>query len=369
MGRYSQVSKRQFGILEDGRKINIYSIGNSNGVRADVMDLGAAVVSLFLPDRAGRLEDIVLGFDTPQQYMENRSFFGAVIGRYANRIHGGRFSLDGAEHTLVTNDSSNHLHGGQTGFDKRLWTGCGSGRSLTFTYLSKDGEEGYPGALDVSVTYTLDDQNRFIVEYAATTDSATVVNLTQHTYFNLNGHGQGTILDHELTLSAGYFTPVDAMMIPTGEIAAVEGTAMDFRTPKKIGRDIGEADEQLLLTDGYDHNWVLDKGRIWSASPAASVYSPVSGRLMEVYTDQPGIQLYTGNSLTAGLVGKAGVTYGPHCGFCLETQHYPDSPNHPNFPSTVLRPGSKYRTTTAFKFSLHKNLCRTHKMAGKEFEK
>ena len=292
----------------------------------------------------------MLGFDAPEGYLKNNTpYFGAVIGRYGNRIAKGRFSLNGREYRLALNNGENHLHGGIKGFDKVVWGAreVKRGPALALNYVSKDGEEGYPGNLSVSVVYTLTDNNELKIEYSATADKTTILNLTNHTYFNLAG--EGSILNHEVMINADRFTPVDQGLIPTGELRSVKGTPMDFTQPAAIGARIEQQDEQLLLGKGYDHNFVLNGGG--APALAARVYEPVSGRVLEVYTTEPGVQFYTGNFLDGSIKGKGGQVYQRRYGFCLETQHFPDSPNKPDFPSTVLKPGEKYATTTIFKFS------------------
>ncbi|MCX7824524.1 MAG: galactose mutarotase [Verrucomicrobiae bacterium] len=313
---------------------------------------GATLTELRVPDRDGRLGDIVLGFDTLEGYLGKNPYFGCTVGRYANRIAKGRFTLDGRTYTLATNNGPNALHGGLKGFDKVIWQAepvqAANGVAVKFTYTSRDGEEGYPGNLTATVVYTLTNQNELKLEYTATTDKATPVNLTNHTYFNLAG--KGDILGHELMLAASHFTPVDATLIPTGEIRAVKGTPMDFTKPTAIGARIAQVGGDPA---GYDHNYCLNSGGKRMAL-AARVTEPGSGRVLEIYTDQPGIQFYSGNFLDGSITGKAGQVYQKHFGFCLETQHYPDSPNHANFPSTILRPGKTYRTVTVHKFSTKK---------------
>lgn len=310
-----------------------------------------------VPDRDGKLDDIALGYDRLEDYMNavDKPYFGAIVGRYGNRIAKGRFSIDDESYSLAVNNGENHLHGGIIGFDKVVWDAepiGGDGWSgLKLRYLAKDREEGYPGNLQVTVTYRLSADNELSVAYRATTDKATPVNLTQHTYFNLQGEGNGTILDHELMLAASHYTPVDAGLIPTGEILPVAGTPFDFTHPKRIGRDIAESHSQLRYGLGYDHNFVLDRGEESGLRLAARVYEPASGRVLEIHTEEPGIQFYSGNFLDGRLTGKSGHTYLHRGGFCLETQHYPDSPNQPSFPSTILRPGETYQTKTVFKFS------------------
>ncbi len=352
------VTSTSFGRLPDGRAATLYTLTNAQGMRADITDYGAIVVRLTAPDRQGRLEDVVLGFNRVEDYVKASPFFGAVVGRYGNRIAGGRFTLDGKTYALATNNSPGglpcHLHGGQVGFDKVLWRGEPQLRDnvagLQLTYLSRDGEEGYPGNLEVTVCYRLTNDNALHVEYSAVTDRPTPVNLTQHSYFNLKGEGHGDINGHVLKLQARRMTPVNVGLIPTGEIRDVSGTPFDFTTPHAIGARLGAADEQLRFGGGYDHNWVLDR----DAEPlslAAEVFEPDSGRVLQVWTEEPGIQFYGGNFLDGSYAGKGGRPYVYRGGFCLETQHYPDSPNQPAFPSTILRPGGTYRTTTVFRFA------------------
>jgi len=343
------VEKESFGRTPEGQEVTLYRLVNKNGLRADVIDYGAILVSLEVPDRAGQLGDIVLGFDDLEGYRTRSPFFGATAGRYANRIGSAKFTLDGKVYTLAANNGKNHLHGGKKGFDKVMWRGRpfrrAEGVGIIFKYLSKDGEEGYPGNLDCTVTYTLTDDNQLNISYRATTDKPTVLNLTNHSYYNLAGAGSGTVHQHELHLNADRFTPVDEGLIPTGELRSVKGTPMDFTQPKAIGARI----DQLPETKGYDHNYVLNKGGN-DLTLAARVYEPTHGRVMEVFTREPGVQLYTGNYLK-GLAGKGGQVYEQHHGFCLETQHFPDSPNKPQFPSVVLRPGEVYETETVHVFS------------------
>ena len=317
---------------------NFYTLTNNNGVEVSITNYGGTVTSIKVPDRNGVFGDIVLGYDTIEEYMRNPRYLGALIGRYANRIAGGRFSLNGVEYQLAQNNNgANHLHGGVRGFDKRIWKVSETPASLHFEYFSPDGEENYPGNLTVAVDYSLNDQNELRIEYHATTDKDTIINLTNHSYFNLAGHG--TILDHELTLQADSFTPVSDELIPTGEIRAVDGTRMDFRTPRVISEG------------GYDHNFVLNDWQLGSVRSVAKLREPKSGRVMEVFTTQPGIQFYSGNFLDGSLIGKGGVAYEKYAALCLETQHFPDSPNQPNFPSTVLRTGETYNETTIYKFT------------------
>jgi aldose 1-epimerase len=345
---------RPFGQTPDGQQVRLYSLRNDKGAKADIMTYGATVVTLQVPDRNGRLDDIVLGYDNLDSYVKNSPYFGAIVGRYGNRIGKGRFTLDGIEYDkLAINNGENHLHGGLKGFDKVVWQDepvwRPNGVGVKLSYLSKDGEEGYPGNLQCTVTYVLTNNNELRIEYQATTDKATPVNLTHHGYFNLTG-GQRDILGHELMLNARQFTPVDAGLIPTGEIVPVRGTPMDFTRPTEIGARINASYEQLKFGGGYDHNWVINR-RGKGLALAARVYEPTTGRVMEVFTTEPGIQFYSGNFLDGTITGKKGQVYKHRWGFCLETQHYPDSPNKPNFPSTILRPGEKYETTTVYKFS------------------
>ena len=321
----------------------------------DITNFGAAVVSLKVPDRHGKTDDVVLGYDDLDGYLHDKSYFGATVGRYANRIAHGKFTLNGTTYTLAKNDGENHLHGGVRGFNKVVWeakdVSIAGAAALQLNYLSKDGEEGYPGNLSVQVTYTLTNNNELKIDYSATTDKDTVVNLTHHSYFNLAGQGKGDILQHQLLLHASRFTPVDATLIPTGEIRSVKGTPLDFASATAIGSRIGQDDEQLKLGHGYDHNFVLDGGTEGAPVLAAQVYEPSSGRVMEVWTTQPGVQFYSGNFLDDTIRGKSGSTYRRRAAFCLETQHFPDSPNKPNFPSTILKPGSQFKSSTTYKFS------------------
>ncbi|MBN1907019.1 MAG: galactose mutarotase [Deltaproteobacteria bacterium] len=351
------VVKETFGEFE-GKKIDLYTLKNSNGMEAKITNYGGIVTSIKVPDKKGNLSDVVLGFNNLKDYLSNSSYFGAIIGRYANRIGNAKFSLDGVEYTLAKNNWANSLHGGVKGFDKVLWEAEPAfgkeGQSLKLTYMSKDGEEGFPGNMDVTVTYTLKDDNSFRIDYLATTDKTTVVNLTNHTYWNLAGEGSGNILSHQLMLNAGAFTPVDRGSIPTGEIRPVEDTPMDFKKPKAIGDRIGSDYEQLKFANGYDHNWGIDSSDEEKPALAATVYEPISGRYMEVYTTEPGIQFYSGNFLNDSIIGKSSKAYGARSGLCLETQHYPDSPNKPEFPPVVLEPEEIYRSTTIYKFSVIK---------------
>jgi aldose 1-epimerase len=340
---------------EDFDSIQLYTITNASGMTVKVTNYGAIITSIIVPDRSGKMADIALGYNRVEDYINavDKPYFGAVVGRYGNRIAKGKFTIDGQVYTLAVNNGVNHLHGGVIGFDKVVWDAkpSGSSNAIDLSYVSKDKEEGYPGNLALRVTYTLSDDNAFKVDYHATTDKATPVNVTQHTYFNLKGEGEGTILDHELMLNARQYTPVDDGLIPTGQIPAVAGTPFDFTTAKPIGRDIAKEDEQLKFGLGYDHNFILDKGNEPEGlTVAAKVYEPTTGRTMEIHTTEPGIQFYCGNFLDGRLKGKSGKPYAHRGGFCLETQHYPDSPNQPNFPSCIVKPGETYQSTTVFKF-------------------
>jgi aldose 1-epimerase len=347
------VSQSRFGALPDGTPIEIFTLTNATGIEVRAMSYGATLVSIRTPDRAGQFADIALGFDRLDDYVTRSRFFGALVGRYGNRIGNARFAIDGQTFRLAANNGPNHLHGGLKGFDKVVWSGKPFEREgaigVTFTYTSRDGEEGYPGTLQTTVVYTLTAANELIVDYTATTDQPTIVNLTQHSYFNLAGEGRGDVLNHELMLNADRFTPVDAGQIPTGELTPVAGTPFDFRSPARIGARIDAEHPQLKIGSGYDHNFVLNGGS--GLRLAARVVDPVSGRTLQVDTTEPGVQLYTGNKLT-GATGKAGHVYGPRSGFCLETQHFPDSPNKPNFPSTIVRPGETFRSKTVFTFGV-----------------
>ncbi len=341
-------TKISWGNTPEGQPVELYTLANAKGSEARIMTYGGVVVSLKVPDRSGALGDVVAGFDNLEGYLTPPPYFGAIIGRYGNRIGGGRFSLGGMEYQLAKNNGPNHLHGGVRGFDKRVWSAKQlSPQSLELSYLSKDGEEGYPGNLLATVTYTLTDANELRIEYSATTDKETVVNLTNHSYFNLAG--EGDILGHQVVISADRFTPVDKGLIPTGELKPVAGTPFDFRMAKTIGERIEQKDEQLIFGQGYDHNWVLNRSGA-GLETAAKVTDPKSGRVMEVLTTEPGLQFYTGNFLDGTLKGK-GRVYTRRSAFCMETQHFPDSPNKPTFPSTVLKPGDTYRTTTVYRFS------------------
>jgi len=348
------VKKESFGTLHDGTSVDLYTITNAQGMEIRATSYGGIVVSLRVPDKKGNLDDIALGFDDLKGYLANTPYFGAIIGRYGNRIAKGKFTLDGKEYTLARNNGPNSIHGGLKGFNKVVWQGeplqGPAGVGIILTYTSKDGEEGYPGNLKTKVTYTLTEKNEWIIDYEAVTDKATPVNLTEHTYFNLAGEGKGDVLGHILQLNASRFTPVDQNLIPTGELRPVKSTPLDFTQPTAIGARIDADYEQLRLGRGYDHNFVIDRK---DSDPvlAARVKEPTSGRVLEVYTTEPGLQLYTGNFLDGTITGKGGHVYKQRFGFCLETQHFPDSPNHPDFPTTILRPGRTYHSRTIYKMS------------------
>ena len=350
-----QISRQPFGQTKDGIAVDLYTLRNSKGAEVGICNYGGLVTFLKVPDRNGQFGDVVLGYDTLADYIKESPYFGALIGRYGNRIAKGKFKLDGKEYTLATNNAPNALHGGLKGFDKVVWEprilATLEGPALKLKYESKDGEEGYPGNLSVTAVYTLTDDNALKLEYTATTDKDTVVNFTQHSYFNLAG--KGDILNHEVMMPADRFTPVDSTLIPTGELKPVDGTPFDFRTPTAIGARIGQEDEQLKFGNGYDHNWVINKP-MGQLGLMARVYEPTTGRVLEVGSTEPGLQFYTGNFLDGKLTGKGGWVYQFRNGFCLEAQHYPDSPNQPNFPSVVLKPGQVYQSTIIFKFSVQK---------------
>jgi len=348
------MKKESFGSAQ-GKSVTLYTLTNSNGLEVRVMNFGGIIVSVRTPDKQGRMDDIVLGFDDLQGYLDNEPYFGAIIGRYANRIAAARFTLDGVQYSLARNNGLNSLHGGIKGFNQVVWNGepfeNSTGVGLILTYTSPDGEEGYPGNLRAKVTYTLNDQNELSFDYEATTDKATPVNLTQHSYFNLAGEGRGDILGQELTLNADRFTPVDKNLIPTGELRAVKNTTLDFTKSTTIGFRINDKDEQLVLGHGYDHNFVVRRTGPGSVL-AARLREPQTGRTLEVYTTEPGVQLYSGSFLDGTITGKQGHVYKQRFGLALETQHFPDSPNHPEFPSTILRPGQVYQSRTVYKFSV-----------------
>ncbi|WP_255951469.1 aldose epimerase family protein [Streptomyces odontomachi] len=346
-------TKEPFGKLPDGTGVDRWSLENG-GIRMKVLSYGGTIQSLEIPDRFGRYANVSLGYDTIEEYLAGTTYFGALIGRYGNRIAKGQFTLDGTTYQLPVNDGPNSLHGGTQGFDKRIWDITPfvdrSGVGLVLEYVSADGEMGYPGTLTVRVTYTLTADRTWRIEYEATTDKPTVVNLTNHTYFNLAGEGSGDIYGHELTLDAARYTPIDATLIPTGELAQVRGTPFDFRAGKPVGRDIRTGNDQLHKAQGYDHNWVFDKGSTDEPKLVAALRDPESGRALRIATTEPGVQFYSGNFLDGTLTGTSGRIYRQGDGLALETQHFPDSPNQPSFPSTVLRPGETYRTTTEYLF-------------------
>lgn len=349
------IDKAPFGTAPDGTPVDIYTLRNANGVEARICTYGGIIVSFKVPDRNGKMDDVVLGYNNLDEYIKDSPYFGAIVGRYGNRIAKGKFTLDGKEYKLATNNGENALHGGIKGFDKVVWNATPSiteaGPTLTLTYTSKDGEEGYPGNLSVTATYTLTADNAIKLDYTATTDKPTVCNITQHSYFNLSG--KGDILDHQVMINADKFTPVDSGLIPTGELRPVEGTPFDFRTSHAIGERIEDDDEQLKLGGGYDHNFIINKP-LGELGLAARVTDPKSGRVLEVFTTEPGMQFYTGNFLESSLPGFHGKPSGRRSAFAMEPQHYPDSPNKPQFPSVVLCPGETYKNTIIFRLSVEK---------------
>lgn len=349
------ITRSVFGKARTGEEVALYTLRNTGGMEVAITPWGGTVVSIKAPDRAGKFGDVILGFDSLEGYLGSHPFFGVTVGRYGNRIGKGMFTLDGKKFTLPLNNGANHLHGGPQGFDKKLWQAREvhgqSARGVELKYISADGEQGYPGKLDVAVTYTLTDANELRIDYLATTDKPTVVNLTNHTYFNLAG--EGDVLGHSVMIGASRFTPTDDGLIPTGVIRSVHGTPFDFTAPHTIGERINNNDEQLKFGKGYDHNWVLD-GKAGDLRTVAKVTEPNTGRVLEVLTTEPGLQFYSGNTLSGRTRGKGGKLYSAHSGFCMETQHYPDSPNQPNFPSTTLRPGERYQSTTVYRFSTQK---------------
>jgi aldose 1-epimerase len=350
--KVKSVKTETYGQLKDGTSVNLYTLTNQAGMEVKITEYGGIIVSVKVPDRDGILGDVVLGYDSLAAYLDGNPFFGCLVGRYANRIAGGKFTLDGQTYQLAQNNGANHLHGGLRGFDKVIWKGAivgdGTDPALKLHYLSKDGEENYPGNLDVTVVYTLTEDNRLSIDYRAVTDKKTIVNLSNHTYFNLRNSGD--ILSHQLLINADYFTPIDSSLIPTGELRPVNGTPFDFRQLTEIGTRINSEDQQIKNGMGYDHNFVVNKNSD-SLSLVAQVFEPETGRLMEVYSTEPGVQFYSGNFLNGSNIGKNGTVYNYRSGFCLETQHFPDSPNKENFPSTVLEPGEKYHQLTVFRFS------------------
>jgi aldose 1-epimerase len=351
----ASIQKRAYGTTTDGKAVDEYTLTNTSGMEVKIITYGGIITSVRVPDRNCSFANVVLGFDKLSDYETQNPYFGAIIGRYGNRIANARFTLGGQTYTLAVNDGPNSLHGGLKGFDKQVWAGKAvpgdSEVSLELTYLSPDGEEGYPGNLSVKVVYTLTADNAIRISYSATTDKATVVNLTNHSYFNLSGNGAGTIYDHIMQIYADHYTPVNGALIPTGELAPVDGTPFDFRAPKQIGGGIRSSHPQMVMGRGYDHNFVLSRGDMTSLVIAARVYDPASGRIMEAWTTEPSIQFYSGNFLDGTKVGSSGGLYRQGDGLCLETQHYPDSPNQPSFPTTELKPGAAYQTTTVYKFA------------------
>lgn len=350
------MQKKPFGKTSDGRAVDLYTLTNGKGMEIAITNFGGIIVALKVPDRNGKTDDVVLGYDTLDGYLTNKAFLGAIIGRYANRIAHGKFTLDGITYTLPKNDGDNTLHSGTEGFNKRLWTAkdvsTTKGQALELTYRSADGEQGFPGNLSTKVVYTLSaKENELTIAYSATTDKDTVVNLTNHSYFNLAGQGNGDILNHQVKIVGDRITPVDATLIPAGELRPVKGTPFDFTQPTAIGARIDQDDPQIKLGRGYDHNWVLSTQPKHMPVLAAEAYEPKSGRVLQVLTTEPGLQFYTGNFLDGTIQGKDGKVYNRRYAFCFETQHFPDSPNHPAFPSTELKPGQTYSTTTIFRFS------------------
>ena len=350
------VTSQPFGKTPDGVDVSIFTLTNSAGCEARIINYGGIVVSFKVPDQHGRMGDVVLGYDNLNDYIRASPYFGCLVGRCGNRIAKGKFMLDGSSYTLATNNIGNHLHGGIKGFDKVVWQArtleTPEGAALELTYVSKDGEEGYPGTMTVKAVYALTADNGLRLDFTATTDAPTICNLTHHSYFNLAGKGE--VLDHVVRIPASCFTPVDETLIPTGQLRAVEGTPFDFRQATAIGARINEKDQQLKFGRGYDHNWVIDKPA-GALGLLAEVREATSGRIMQVWSTEPGVQFYTGNFLDGTMVGKQGLVYQFRTGFCLEPQHYPDSPNHPAFPSVVLRPGETYRSTIVYSFPVSRN--------------
>lgn len=345
-------SPQVFGRLDNGETIYLYTLANRTGMTVQIINYGAIMVSLKVPDGAGNFEDVILGFDDLEGYVNDQSYQGAIVGRFGNRIAGGKIRLDGKDYQLSVNDGNNHLHGGFTGFFKAVWDAQQeSPNTLRLTLVSPAGEEGYPGNVHMTVTYCVTEDNSLKIEYRGTTDEPTILNPTSHGYFNLTGSPQNSILEHHLTIDADYITPVNSTLIPTGELLHVQGTPFDFRKPRPIGEAINADHEQLRFGSGYDHNWVLNN-YTGAVRKVAELYDPDSGRLMELLTDQPGLQFYSGNFLDGSLVGKKGQKYRFRTALCLEAQHFPDSPNKPNFPSVILRPGEEYGQTTIYRFSV-----------------
>jgi len=346
------MKKEAFDTIIDGKKISLFHLENANGIEVYFTNYGARIVSLLTPDKEGKFADIALGYSNIKGYLNDKMYLGCIVGRFANRIDEAKFTLDGKEYQLFKNDGPNTLHGGEKGLDKVIWEGSQEGNTVTFTYLSPDGEEGYPGNLSLKKTYTLNDDNELIINYEAETDKPTIINLSNHTYINLKGEGDTTILDHYVQINADSFTPVDDEWIPTGEIVSVEGTPFDFREGKTIGQDIDQEDQQLINGKGYDHNWVLNKDSANAMSFAGKMWDESTGRYIAYYTTEPGMQFYCGNFMDGTVTGKSGRPYKYRAALIFETQHFPDSPNHENFPSTVLRPGQTYRHTAVMKFGV-----------------
>ena len=348
------ISKKLFGTAPEGA-VDLYTLSNANQMSVEILTFGGIIKAIYCPDKNGKIENVILGFNTLKPYLETHPYFGAIVGRYGNRIANGKFNIDGTEYNLATNNSPNHLHGGLKGFDKVIWQARefkdNEKIGLELSYLSKDMEEGYPGNLNVKVTYSLNNQNELSIDYEAVTDKKTICNLTNHSYFNLAGEGKGNILNHQLVIHADSITPVNEHLIPTGEPMVVQGTPFDFRSGKKMGEEIDSNNEQIKYGGGFDHNFIL-KGNSESLPIIAKVSEPESGREMEILTTEPGVQFYTGNFLDGTLIGSGNQPYQKRAGFCLETQHYPDSPNQPNFPSTILEVGETYKTTTVYRFKV-----------------
>jgi aldose 1-epimerase len=346
------LTEKPFGQTPANEPVTLYTIKNTQGMEVHIMNYGAIITKIIVPDKNEVMEDVVLGFENVADYIKDSPYFGAVVGRYGNRIAAGKFSLDGKNYTLAAQNNGQHLHGGLKGFDKKVWkTSAKKDGSITFSYVSKDGEEGFPGNLEIQVTYTLTEDNAISMDYVAKTDQATVLNICNHSYFNLAGNAKRDVLAHKIQLNAPFFIPIDKVLIPTGEIKSVTGGPFDFTSMKQIGQDINAADEQIGYGGGYDHCYAFDKAP-GAFGKIARVEEPESGRVMEVFTTEPGVQFYTGNNLDGHLKGKYGAVYNKRTGFCLETQHYPDSPNQANFPSTVLRPGETYTSKTVYQFSV-----------------
>lgn len=346
------LTEKPFGTTATNEPITLYTLKNTQGMEVHIMNYGAIITKIIVPDKNEVMEDVVLGFENMADYIKDSPYFGSIVGRYGNRIAAGKFSLDGKNYTLAAQNNGQHLHGGLKGFDKKVWkTVAKKDGSITLSYLSVDGEEGFPGNLEIQVTYTLNEDNAISMDYVAKTDQATVLNICNHSYFNLSGNAKRDVLGHLVQLNAPNYIPVDKVLIPTGEVKSVKGGPFDFTSPKKIGLDINAADEQIAFGSGYDHCYAFDKAP-GAYGKIARVEDPISGRIMEVFTTEPGVQFYTGNHLDGRLKGKNGAVYARRSGFCLETQHFPDSPNKPNFPSTVLRTGQTYTSKTVYQFSV-----------------